>query len=310
MTDSDSIYYYTSLENGYNNLISETLYFSDITELNDTAEVSYISDELQKVVGNYAVDDNYVRSKVIWIIEKLVIPTVNIMFKLKKLESYRKEESYPYLKSLAETLGDSKAYVFCCSKKKDDLSMWKFYGGNVGGVVIEFDRKVIEKSFNKKNDESNDKNKENDKNDEVSIDDVKYCEETLECNLINLVDNLVQNISQVDWQESDKLNQELEPVIKTFWDFLMEEVIFSKNKNWQHEEEIRIFHKGVDEFLEDSIINGRKRSFLKLKFKLESIKGIKLGPLSTQEQMEYFEELIKEKNLQIKLEKSAIGYRG
>jgi len=293
MTDSDSIYYYASLENGYNNLISETLYFSDITEFNDTEEVKYIRDELQKVVEN----SDQVYEVAIEIIAEIVIPLVNIIFKLEKLEDYKGNKKYKHLESEEKNLEKPGAYVFCCSKKKDDLSMWKFYGGNVGGVVIEFDRKVIEQSIN-----------------DIYIKEVNYDKKSLCDNLKKIIntfaDELKPKLEKLSSTELEDIEKIISPDTTVFWNSLMEEVIFSKNNNWQHEEEVRIFHKGVDESLEDSIRNGRKRTFWKIKFPIEAIKGIKLGPLSTQEQMEYFEELIKKENLQIKLEKSAIGYRG
>jgi hypothetical protein len=114
----DVLWHYTSLESAEKIICGDSLFFSHVSELNDTTEVEYAANlsrrQLEKWLSNEALDLG----------QKALLEAAK--------------------SSLLEKNRDSSWYTFSLSDVRDDLSQWRAYGNSCAGVSIGFDsRKLI-----------------------------------------------------------------------------------------------------------------------------------------------------------------------
>lgn len=110
-------YHYCSVENFLNILKNKQIYLSDPLKMNDSSEIVWFIEQLEK--------EEYI-SEYISIFEEIKIRT-GINF---TLEDLKKE---------IDSNGQDCIYIACFSSVPDLLSQWRSYGGDGAGVSVGFD---------------------------------------------------------------------------------------------------------------------------------------------------------------------------
>jgi hypothetical protein len=145
LRESPSLYHYTSLQSSLEIIQKNTLRFTNILYLNDPIELTHGLEIAEKVmvplIKEYSSKGNLRWTDMLYTALIQVLGSIAPSKKTNDVAAALKPYISKYLHEFhTEVSNNSKwsIYVFCLSKKSDDLRQWLAYGDNTSGVALEF----------------------------------------------------------------------------------------------------------------------------------------------------------------------------
>jgi hypothetical protein len=132
--DLNYIFHYTSAEGLLNIIANKTLWFSDISFLNDFSEKSFI---YKRILDNYESFKQFYNKHFLQILKKI-------------FENYIMKETFMYKNKVLPIVN---YYIACFSKKEDCLELWNYYtkSNNSIGYNIKFNKSILSSTLTSEN---------------------------------------------------------------------------------------------------------------------------------------------------------------
>lgn len=234
--ENNSLYHYTTLEGFHcivNNGTPDKLRFhaTHIRYLNDMSEYVYYQNLLWK--------------------------------SLKRHRKIVSEEAFNKFISSCDLFSDP--YILSLSKNDDSLPMWHMYGNEATGVVLEFDKEIIENSLLRYNPQ----------NDNVRLGECKY-KETIEETVLNSYITAITKMNEHDKNIFD--------IIRLYSLDIKDNMVLHKSPDYKYEKEWRIYSRS--RIIHTKVSKGQIKPYVEITLPISCLKSIKIGPCMPNKEQE------------------------